>query len=194
MQLKKALAIGSMLVSMAGYSVAAYASEASNETTGPDSNNKAKVEVKNDLNLKVKNDADFDANLKLDFNTGKNEVKKNTTAGDNESGDVDIDVEGDIEINQSGGLCDCLDLGHMWGGDHSASNENTGPKSKNEATVKVDNKVKIDVKNDADVDVNVKADANTGKNESSYNTTVGDTSSGDVSFNFKWTTTINQGP
>jgi len=180
-----------LVLSVAGAAYAGNDNDCHNDTTGPDSKNSCKIEVENKADIDVKNKADFDAKLDLDFDTGHNDVKKNTTAGDNESGDVDADVEGEVEINQSSGFCDCL---RGWeGGDNSASNENTGPKSDNKAEIKVENKLDVDVKNDADVDLKVKVDADTGHNDTEYNTTAGDTSSGDVNFSFKWTTTINQG-
>lgn len=194
MQLTKLVAYGSLVSALAlGPGAALADNEASNDTTGPDSTNTASVEVKNDLDVDVRNDADFDARLTLDFNTGKNEVEKNTTAGDNESGDVDVDISGRTEISQGGAdLCDCL--GGMFDmGDNSASNHLTGPKSKNRAEVTVKNKADVDVVNDADVDLKVNADVNTGYNDTKMNTTAGDTKSGSVSFKFDWTTTINQG-
>jgi len=178
-----------LALSVAG---AAYAdNDCHNDTTGPDSNNECEIEVENDADFDIDNDADFDADLDLDFDTGHNDVEKNTTAGDNKSGSVDVDVEGEVNIDQNaGGLCDCLE---GWeSGDNNASNQNTGPYSNNETEIKVENKLDVDVDNDADVDLDVDVDADTGQNDTEMNTTAGDTESGDVNFSFKWTTTINQ--
>ena len=193
MQLVKLVGYGATILSLAVSSGVAYAdNDAHNDTTGPDSTNEVEVEIDNDLDIDVDKDADFDADLDLDFSTGWNDVKDNTTAGDNTSGSVDAKVNGSLTIDQSGDdLCECF--GNMFeGGDNNASNQLTGPDSTNEAEIEIKNDVDVDVDKDADVDFDVDVDADTGDNKTEHNTTAGDTSSGNVDFEFDWDVTIIQ--
>jgi len=193
MQFNKLVAYGSLVSALVlGPGAALADNDAHNDTTGPDSNNEVSVEVENKAWVKVENNAEFFAELGLEINTGGNLVKKNTTAGDNKGGDVDVNIDGSTEISQSSDLCECL--GDMFAsGDNSASNQNTGPQSNNEANIDVKNKLGVKVENNASVGLAVGAAINTGDNTSKLNTTAGDTESGDVSFSFSWNTTINQG-
>jgi hypothetical protein len=196
MKVMRLAAYGILALALAGWG-AAYASDATVEgPTGPHSNNVAEVNEKNKLDLDVDNDFDaaFDFD-DIDVDTGDNDVKYNTTAGDNKSGEATVDIALDVAVEQdSSGPCECLDGLFNGAGDHSATVEGpTGPFSDNFATVNVKNKADIDVHNYVDIDVEeVDVDIDTGGNESKYNTTVGDTESGDATFKFSATYKITQ--
>jgi hypothetical protein len=167
---------------------------ASNTQTGPDSKNEANVSQTNNISIKISNDASISYNINLDLNTGNNTVSNNTTAGDLTTGDITAKIVLKDEIIQSG-LADCKCLDGLLGdlGHASASNENTGPKSKNEAKVTRKNNLKVDVKNDADVDYKFDITANTGGNKVTNNTTAGDLKTGNITIDIDLITRILQG-
>lgn len=165
---------------------------ASNTNTGPDSVNSATIDHSNSVDINISNTANVNYNIKMNLNTGGNTMSHNTTAGDLVSGDIDAKIALNTEINQTSGLCDgCLP--NFTGGDNTALNEQTGPDSKNNASVKISNKFDYDMKNRADVDYKLNLDANTGGNTCSNNTTVGDCKSGDIRIGIAIATEINQG-
>lgn len=165
---------------------------ASNNTTGPGSSNSATIEEENSVNVNISNSASVNYNINLNLNTGNNTVSNNTTAGDLVSGDIDASIDLATDINQTNGICDGC-LAGLGGGNNTVSNENTGPKSKNDASISRRNRVDVDIDNDADVNYDLDIDANTGGNTCSNNTTVGDCRSGDIRIAVAIDTEINQG-
>lgn len=182
----------------------------SNDTTGADSNNDANTSVNNDTDISLNNSADILNNLTLDANTGDNDADKNTGSGSISSGDTNANVDvtnignntviGDggtiwmVLINNlgtwTGQLFDTESAGGAYSpfftfslapdGSLTASNQDTGADSNNEATTSVDNDTDIAITNTATITNNVMIDANTGGNSASYNTGSGDITTGDA--------------
>lgn len=166
---------------------------ASNENTGPSSNNEASVDKNNNISIKIRNDASVSYNINLNLNTGGNTVSHNTTAGDLSSGDISAHLSLTTEINQ-GGLEDCACLAALLGdpGNNSVSNSHTGPNSSNNASITHSNKVKVDVKNTVKNEDNITIAAHTGGNTVSENTTAGDLRSGNITIGIDLKKLINQ--
>lgn len=158
-----------------------------NDTTGADSDNTNTVTIDNSGEKTVENDADIDNDINVDANTGGNTQNSNTTAGDLETGNVDVDTE-IVNVANTGTCC-------PNGGDTEVSadltNETTGYNSENHNTVEVINDGDQTVENDADITNELDVDADTGNNEQNMNTTGGDVDTGDVSINFGSSTTVN---
>ena len=149
-----------------------------NSTTGADSNNENEFDIDNDYDLEIDNDADVDNKVDVDIHTGGNEQNKNTTGGNQTSGNAEVTVDLVNEANNGSsvagaGLSD-VEVGGTF------SNDTTGADSDNENTLDVENDVDVDVDNDAEIDNDVDVDANTGDNEQNRNTEAGSQTSGDV--------------
>lgn len=74
---------------------------ASNENTGADSDNEAKVEVENNIDYTQNNELDIDNNIDADLNTGDNEADKNTGDGSVKTGDINFDISVTNEGNNN---------------------------------------------------------------------------------------------
>jgi hypothetical protein len=66
---------------------------ANNSDTGPNSENKNTVKVKNSVDVNVRNEADITNKFNVDANTGKNTTSHNTNAGNNGTGDAAINIQ-----------------------------------------------------------------------------------------------------
>ena len=181
-----------LALSFAQVGFAAADNSASNNNTGPDSENNASIEQTNDADINISNSANVNYNIKMNLNTGGNTVSHNTTAGDLVSGDIAADINLATEVNQNANVANFMSM-FGQGGDNTTSNETTGPDSHNDASIKTENKLDVDIENRADVNYNLDLAANTGGNDCSYNTTVGDCRSGDINVGVKIATLINQG-
>ncbi len=73
----------------------------SNDTTGADSDNRNTVNLDNNVKVDVSNDANIDNRLNVDANTGDNDQKRNTEAGDVKTGDVKIKFNVSNEVNSN---------------------------------------------------------------------------------------------
>ncbi|MEK9156133.1 MAG: hypothetical protein AAB360_02410 [Patescibacteria group bacterium] len=162
----------------------------SNYLTGYNSVNKNLVDVDSDLDVDIDNHAYVDNDIDFDLNTGKNDVTKNTVGGDVETGSIDVAIVVENVVNQDAGN---VDLGALAVPPVSAdfSNQLTGAQSENINKLDLDHEVDIDVENHADIDNNIYVDANTGKNDVSQNTIVGDVTTGDVSISASVTNIAN---
>jgi hypothetical protein len=161
------------------------AGSATIENTGPDSENKISISWVNGVaHFSVDNDTDIDVDNDTDqeATTGDATVKKNTDAGDAETGDAENDnaLVGTIAVANSGSDCGVC---APSGGDVDASIDTTGPDSENVIHIgggsdhkyRVDNDTKIKVNNDTD------QDATSGDATVYKNTTGGDATTGDAS-------------
>lgn len=149
-----------------------------NDTTGADSDNDNDLDVDHDVDLDLDNVADILNDLDLKAYTGRNEQKKNTEAGDLESGSVFVDSVIFNEANSDSGFAGASGVSTYV--DVSAENNTTGADSDNRNDVDVDNDFDLDIRNDADIDNKIDVRAKTGHNEQNKNTTAGDLTSGDV--------------
>lgn len=174
-----------------GFGAVFAATDATNDTTGANSENEAEVEIDNDYDLDVDNDADVDNKGFLSASTGDNESSYNTGNGRVATGDV----EGVLDIaNMIGfGGMEFDGLEDMFDWNITAGNDTTGYNSKNEAEVELENEAEIDIDNDVDLDNRVRAWINTGNNESSYNTGSGAVSTGGASFEGTWENSVDYG-
>jgi hypothetical protein len=183
----------------------------SNTTTGASSNNDASVSSTNDTDITLTNSADVLNNITLDANTGGNDADRNTGSGQISTGDTNANlnlanIANNTGIGDGGTIWMVLvnNLGSWTGqlfdttsssgayspfftftigadGALSASNQNTGADSNNEATTNVENDTDIAVNNTGTLENNIMIDANTGNNSASRNTGSGNISTGDAS-------------
>lgn len=181
-----------------------------NNTTGADSNNNADTSLNSDTDISLNNSADILNNLTLDANTGDNDANKNTGSGSISTGNTNISVNvtnvgnntviGDggtiwmVLVNNlgtwTGQLFDTGSTGEAYSpfftfslapdGSLTASNQNTGTDSSNEASTSIDNDTDIAITNTATITNNVMIDANTGGNSASYNSGSGNITTGDA--------------
>jgi hypothetical protein len=151
-----------------------------NLVTGADSDNENEYEVDNDLDVDVDNEAeDIDNIADVDADTGGNEQEKNTTAGGQESGAVDVSGEWETVVNEGSSLMGAAEGDLDVTGDFL--NDTTGADSDNENELDVDNDVELDLENMADIFNKLDFDAETGDNEQNKNTEAGDQESGAAS-------------
>ena len=151
-----------------------------NTVTGADSDNENEYEVDNDLDVDVDNNAeDIDNIADVDADTGGNEQKKNTTAGDQESGAVDVSGDWETVVNEGASLMGAAEGDLDVTGDFL--NDTTGADSDNENELDVDNDVELELENMADIFNKLDFDAETGDNEQNKNTEAGDQESGAAS-------------
>lgn len=183
---------------------------ASNSLTGADSSNSASTDLTNNADIALANSAEVLNNVTLDATTGNNDADKNTGSGSVSTGDVNAalkvtNVANTNTIGNGGTIWMVLVnnlgtwTGQLFGGDASsgvyspfftftinpdgslsASNQNTGADSTNNANTNVSNDTDITVNNTATLANNVMIDANTGGNSASKNTGSGIIKTGDV--------------
>ena len=183
---------------------------ASNSTTGADSDNDASSTLSNDTDISLANYGEILNNVTLDANTGDNTADKNTGSGQINTGDTNTSLDitnitnttaiGNggtiwmVLVNNMGTWTGQLfDTGSAGGayspfftfslgpdGSLSASNQNTGAGSDNEAATNIDNDTDIAITNTASVTNNVRIDASTGGNSASKNTGSGSITTGDA--------------
>ena len=181
-----------LLMSQAGFALAADNSASVTGPTGPDSTNTATVNQSTSVNINISNTANVSYDFDLDLNTGNNTISHNTTAGDLVSGDINANIALNTNIDQNSGLCDGCFGGSGGSGSASVTGP-TGPDSWNSAEVNLSNNRDVDVNNSANVSHSFKIAANTGGNRCSNNTTVGDCRSGDIAVGIDIDTSITQG-
>jgi hypothetical protein len=73
--------------------------DATNDTTGADSNNRNTVTVNNDGNTNVHNNANVSNGLTVNADTGDNTQERNTVAGEIETGDVSVELNITNQVN-----------------------------------------------------------------------------------------------
>lgn len=163
---------------------------AGNSTTGSGSTNDNTFDIDDTVDVDVDNTADADNTVDLTVDSGDNTVDSNTTVGDFEGGDIDIEGEFMTELNESD-----LELDDLEMGDVSAdfSNDTTGADSDNDNTLDLDRTLDVTVTNDADIVNDITADLSSGSNDFLSNTTVGDISTGDIEMNLDVESVANQG-
>lgn len=149
-----------------------------NKLTGYDSDNLNLLVVKDEGDTTVGNVADILNHLGLYANTGYNDQNMNTTAGDLETGDVNVDAAIANWANSADGDSHGDDGISV---DVDASNEKTGAESDNTNKVIVKNEGDTTLSNVANLNNSVRVKANTGGNDQNKNTTAGDLKTGDVS-------------
>ncbi|OIP25461.1 hypothetical protein AUK11_00335 [bacterium CG2_30_37_16] len=157
-----------------------------NKTTGYNSDNDAKVDIKNKFRLENKNRTDIDNYINACLNTGDNEANYNTGNGSVTSGDLSFKTKlaSQVSLGSGGSLA----MPTM--GDVSASNNKTGANSENDAIVKVENEMTIKNENNTSIDNKLCINANTGDNEANRNTGNGSVTSGDINGSVAVTSTV----
>ncbi|MBI2009017.1 hypothetical protein HYS84_01225 [Candidatus Saccharibacteria bacterium] len=179
--MKKLLKILSAALVSAGLTTGfAAAQSGSIDTTGPDSENKVKIEQKNEAKIDNDNDVKVKNKNYQSADSGDAKVKHNTTGGDATSGNSSNSnsASSDVSVSNSGG--------GTWSltppaSDADGSISNTGPDSKNEVKITTTNKLKIDNDNDVKVKNDNYQTATSGDATVKDNTTAGDATSGDAS-------------
>jgi hypothetical protein len=154
---------------------------AGNQITGPNSLNRNDIFANLDADINLENRINVDNDLDLDVVTGNNEIEQNTEVGDVQFGDVDVraDIGPGVDLNNAFGT---IDLGGLTNGEVNAdfSNSTTGPKSENINRLEAETDLDLNLENKVDIDNDVDLDVESGNNEISENTLVGDIETGDV--------------
>jgi hypothetical protein len=152
-------------------------SNLNNDTTGSNSENTNRVDQEGSFSFTIENYGDSENNINLDLNTGGNSISNNTVVGDITTGDVGIDASVENNINQSE-----ITVPDMSSDPLGVESENilTGPNSENDNLVNIDNKTNILIKNTSSTKNDIDLRLNTGNNEISGNTVVGDITTGRI--------------
>lgn len=160
-----------------------------NSITGPFSENTNRVVVNDNTNIDINNVASYRGNYDLDANTGGTIVSGNTSVGDVETGDVEMNITEKVTLNRHANSVSFPDVQTIKV--PSLANSVTGPNSTNTNTFKVNSDYNVSVNNIADIKNTIDATANTGGNVIEGNTCVGDIRTGDVKFNFNIQSSAN---
>lgn len=178
--------------------------KATNESTGPGSENEVVLKTKMEDITEVQNDGVIDNSVDVEAVTGNNKANNNTGGASIETGDANVsatlvnllnstvvngnlavsvyDVFGDLLGNVS--LPDLQQLASILNGENirvEAENENTGPDSENSIDVDIAKTEETNVTNDAEITTRVDAEAVTGQNDATKNTTGGSVETGNAS-------------
>lgn len=161
-----------------------------NDTTGPNSENKNEIDIDFDRDIDISNHADIDNDLYMDLNTGESRIDHNTMVGDIDTGDINI--SSDIKNTANGGMGD-IDLSGMGGISISGEmgNELTGPNSENTNKIKIESEVDVKIRNNANIVNDLVFGVNSGRNKIDHNTVVGDISTGSVHLDVSTTNIAN---
>jgi hypothetical protein len=170
----------------------ALATDASNSNTGAGSTNNASVSINNNTTINSTNNATINNNISVTANTGGNSASQNTGNGTVSSGDITGSISVENLGNSNGVFASSINLNCGSDCNFSASNSQTGADSRNNSSVRVNNKVVLTVKNDADVDNNIGANLNTGGNKADKNTGDGTVQSGDINFSITVKNDLNK--
>lgn len=179
--------------------------EATNEETGPGSENESDITVETESETEISNDADIDNQISGSADSGNNSSDMNTGDGSVESGNADLaanivnmansvidgsdsfalpiinifsDLIGDLNFESIEAARQLFD--ENFDLFEIASNYLTGSDSYNQSTIDVSNEASADINNNADVDNNVNLSANSGDNSASRNTGDGSILTGDA--------------
>lgn len=180
-----------LLTTSAGLAFAQSASfDGSNDTTGFNSENINETNVDNRSDYTLRNDSNVNNALNGSVNTGENDTNENTTAGDIESGSIDISADIENEVNSSS--MSGIDMDGDGDVDVDFSNGTTGADSENTNEVNVDNRMDVDIRNNATVNNRADLNVNTGNNNVSRNTTVGNVEGGDIDASISYMNVVNK--
>lgn len=153
-----------------------------NQTTGAYSLNKNTYDVDHDVDVDLDNKGYVKNKAYADANTGGNEQKKNTEAGDIESGEIDASTDWENVVNDGASLLGAGEDGLEVTADFT--NDTTGADSKNKNDLDVDHDVDLDLENTAFVLNKLGLWANTGYNSQYKNTEGGSIVTGDIGVDF----------
>lgn len=171
----------------AGEIVADFTTEISR--TGADSDVNVDNNLDVDFDVDIDNDADIDNDVDVDINTGGNRMNRNTTGGNQRSGDADVVVELENSANNGGNSA------AAGGGSVEFTTDTTVELTGADSDVDVNNNVDVDhdvnINNDADINNDVNVDADTGSNEQNRNTEGGSQTSGDVRIELNISNEVN---
>lgn len=192
--------------------------EATNNSTGPNSNNSAGVNISHSTDAANVNQAEVFNKIELAAISGENEAQFNTGHGYVDSGDIrtsnnlvnfanaNIAVGnwlvvvvnvfgnwvGNLVFNTVDNQISSQDLGSQsFDGSSSAANQSTGANSSNSANTSTSNNTNVTNNNSAEVANNASGTSSTGENSASYNTGSGVVTTGEASTNVNINNQIN---
>lgn len=152
-----------------------------NSITGPNSLNTNEIEANQRTRIDLINNARVNNNVNFRARTGGNEVACNTSVGDINSGDVNVNADLSTGTQFSGGLSN-FNTGSLMDNNVSATFDNqlTGPNSENTNQLRANSNISERVENNMVVDNNLDFRVDTGNNEVDGNTSVGNIQTGNV--------------
>jgi len=153
----------------------------SNELTGANSRNINIVRANRTLRFDIENNARIDNDINLRLNTGENTTERNTTVGDVSTGNIDTSISIDnSSASNPLAMLSGIDLGGSNGISADFQNDTTGFNSVNRNTLEANSRINVNLENNARISNDLDICANTGRNDISENTTVGNVSTGDI--------------
>jgi hypothetical protein len=175
------LRIAAVAVTALGFAAPSLAAAHSGsiDTTGPNSNNDIRLDVRRDVDVDTHNRVDLRNDVDQHARSGDATLHGNTTGGDVSTGvalnEQEAEAMVEVSTDNSGATA--------WTGGSAAftgSIGTTGPSSDN--TIRYNNTSNVDVytHNDVDIDSDVDQHAYSGDAHATNNTTVGDVTTGDA--------------
>lgn len=159
-----------------------------NNITGPFSDNINDADIDQRIDIDLENRTFIDNDLDFDASTGHNDTYANTLVGDVTTGDINLDANLSSYVPSES---DLAVSGLSLGGDNIVTsrlgNSLTGPNSENENYLDIYSDIDVDVENDLRVSNNYDIWADTGGNDVSYNTSVGNVTTGDINVSINGT-------
>ena len=158
-----------------------------NSNTGNNSENLNILNQEENTKIALIDNINQDNEINIRANTGENSIVQNTQVGNLITGNINMDVNminidptiSDLDLklniwNVKGNVKGDLNLKNL------VTNQTTGADSKNVNKLNETNQTNLEINQNAQIDNNINADLNTGDNQLSKNTSVGQVSSGQV--------------
>jgi hypothetical protein len=164
----------------------------SNSTTGDNSSNSNNSTVNNDTSVQVTQNADVSNDISVSANTGNNTVDHNSSTGAVSSGSTTVDANAVNLENVSGNEFYIVNVFGDWNGIlqgvpagnyviNHMDNSNTGANSDNSNSSDQNNSSTYSLNNTATTNNKIDINANTGGNQITSNSKVGDIKTGNIS-------------
>lgn len=174
-----------------------------NQITGPNSNNTNTVNSNNNTDINLQNNTNINNDIQISANTGHNLIGNNTVTGNIKTGSINIAASianvMDSFSNAAGQFTfGIINIFGDWGKKSTsktyAANSLTGPNSNNINNIDINNNFRYEETCNINVSNKTKIDANTGENEISSNTVVGNISTGDINIDLATKNSVSCAP
>lgn len=172
----------------AGAAKAAVNFSGGNGTTGPNSDNQNNWTIDHTVSVDINNESTATNTRTFSVDTGDTNIGSNTSIGGLATGNVFGTIGVNNNLNSGDIQLMNADPGNI---SFDVTNNTTGPNSLNENNLSLDINHNVDINNTANIDNTVTLSADTGNNNISNNTEVGNVRTGDINFSTNSNNTAN---
>lgn len=184
------------LVGMTASPAFALEGDFTNDTTGANSSNSNTANHDANITINITNTGNVTNDVTVDLNTGGNNITDNTKVGDVKTGDVAFNATVETQVNDVNvdlkGMAANSQLSMSSTNSITSTNRNTGSGSTNSNTSNTTTNYNLDIQNNMNVVNSFDLAIDTGNNNISRNTTVGDITTGSIDVAVNVATTGNQ--